>query len=77
MSNYTTVKPGQEIRRNMEIAGLLCTLTAVAQAFPELRVGQLIMNTLKQKDDLYYISDDELAERIIEYGNKYLKGVPA
>jgi hypothetical protein len=60
----------------MEIAGLLCTLTAVAQAFPELRVGQLIMNTLEADDDLFYISDDDLAKRIIEYGNKFLRGVP-
>ena len=34
---------------------------------PELRLGQLIDNTLLEEEDLYYISDTKLLERLKEW----------
>lgn len=34
---------------------------------PELRLGQLIDNVLLQEEDLYYISDVKLLERLKEW----------
>jgi hypothetical protein len=37
------------------------TLTTAKMMFPNLRVGQLIMDALPEGKDLFYIPDEELA----------------
>jgi len=37
---------------------------------PDLRLGQLLLNVVLLDEDLYYIEDDELLERIKTYYNK-------
>lgn len=40
-------------------------------AFPELRIGQLIVNVLPPDKDLFYISDEELMKAIENYVGGY------
>ena len=71
-------------RRSTEINATITTILGVWAFFPELRLSQLIFNSVeewkflhKREDlDLFYLTDENLAEAVIEYGNKYLKGVP-
>lgn len=37
---------------------------------PDLRFGQLILNAIDNKEDLYYIEDDKLLEKIISLYSK-------
>jgi len=37
---------------------------------PDLRLTQLIMNALEMNSDPYYVEDDDLEKKLIEYQNK-------
>lgn len=39
--------------------------------FPELRTGQLLLNTIPEDLDLYYVTNDELAEYLMVYTKSF------
>ena len=50
-----------------DIDKILTEIGEIWKKHPELRLGQLIDNVLLQEEDLYYISDVKLLERLKEW----------
>lgn len=50
-----------------DIDKILAEIGEIWKKHPELRLGQLIDNVLLQEEDLYYISDTKLLERLKEW----------
>lgn len=53
-------------RSIQSVSRLFGAIRAALQAYPDLRVGQLIENA-RQGKDLFYLENDELAEMITRY----------
>ncbi len=53
--------------RAEEHARVLRALSAALKQFPTLRVGQLIENAKPERTDLFYLSDEQLAESLEGY----------
>ncbi|HMG17621.1 MAG TPA: hypothetical protein VK573_02760, partial [Gemmatimonadales bacterium] len=52
-------------------AAVLSRLAATLEAFPSLRVGQLLLNVLVPPADLYYVTDAELAAALDAYTREW------
>ena len=50
-----------------DIDKILAEIGEIWKKNPELRLGQLIDNILLQEEDLYYIEDKKLLERLKEW----------
>lgn len=48
------------------IAEVLDLIEAIWKKHPDLRLGQLIENTVSSTEALYYLEDDELYKRLCE-----------
>jgi len=48
---------------------ILTSVEEIWKKYPDLRLTQLIMNVLMINKDPYYIEDDELEKRLVEYKN--------
>ena len=58
-------------RTEKEIDNMIERIAKLWKKFPELRLGQLIQNCLFDGDDLYYMPDKELLDKIESfYANK-------
>lgn len=60
---------------------LLAVLTLATETFPQLRVGQLLVNALQDPDaashpDIYYVSDGEMVEAIQGYIAEFAPAEP-
>ena len=44
-------------------------LKAILQKQPDLRIGQVIVNCVKKKEDLFFLSDDVIYERLCKLYN--------
>lgn len=53
--------------KRKEKAKIINTIRNVWVAYPELRLGQLLMNVIPIDLDLYYITDKELMEYLNDY----------
>lgn len=51
------------------IERILTSVEEIWKKYPDLRLTQLIMNVLMIHGDPYYIDDDELEKRLVEYKN--------
>lgn len=49
----------------------LTTAIRVGTSLFSQRTGQLIVNALDNNDDLFYLTDDELAQKINDYVNEH------
>lgn len=50
---------------------ILERLLQVWMVYPELRLGQLLSNAVYKDDDLFYISNNKLLDRLQELAEKY------
>jgi len=46
------------------ISDMTNTLHDIWTKYPDLRLGQLLLNVTKPDEDLYYIEDEELLRRV-------------
>lgn len=60
------------MRDSKRIPEVLHEIQRVWEAFPDMRLGQLILNVANDPV-LYYIEDDELVHRLLEFGYQYAK----
>ncbi len=54
-------------RRPERISAIMAELQALGQKYPDLRLGQLLDNSLMSGEDLFYIEDKDLLSRVREY----------
>lgn len=57
-------------RDPQRIAKVLNTIRDVWFEFPDLRLGQLLINSTPDGRDLYYIEADEMIKNLREYAKK-------
>lgn len=52
---------------------ILCTITRLADKFPEQRIGQIIDNARARYDllDLFYVSNTDLFKALLKYEETY------
>ena len=55
------------MRDPKRIPEILHDVQRVWEAFPDLRLGQLLLNVVSDPT-LYYIEDEELVHRLLEFG---------
>ena len=55
------------MREPQRIPKVLNDVQRVWEAFPDLRLGQLLLNVIPETQ-LYYMEDDELVHRLLEFG---------
>ena len=55
------------MREPQRIPKVLNDVQRVWEAFPDLRLGQLLLNVIPETQ-LYYMEDDELVHRLLEVG---------
>ena len=60
------------MRDPKRIHEILYDVQRVWEAFPDLRLGQLLLNAVPDPT-LYYIEDEELVHRLLEFGYKLAK----
>ena len=60
------------MRKPERIPEILYDVQRVWEAFPDLRLGQLILNVIPETA-LYYMEDDELVHRLLEFGYNIAK----
>ena len=56
------------------IPKILHEIQRVWEAFPDLRLGQLLLNVVADPT-LYYIEDEELIHRLLEFGYTHAKEI--
>jgi len=61
------------MRDPKRIERILGHVREIWHSAPDLRMTQLIMNVLAINSDPYYIEDDQLEEKLIEYKKKFVK----
>ena len=54
------------------IPNVLHDVQRVWEAFPDLRLGQLLLN-VAEDPALYYMEDEELVHRLLEFGYNFAK----
>lgn len=54
------------MRDPKRIPGMLYDIQRVWEAFPDLRLGQLLLNVIPETQ-LYYIEDEELVHKLLEF----------
>ncbi len=59
------------MRDPKRIPRILHEIQRVWEAFPDLRLGQLLLDAYD--DALYYIEDEDLVHELLEFGYKYAK----
>lgn len=62
------------MRDPKRIHNILYEIGRVWEAFPDLRLGQLLLNTVPDPA-LYYIEDEELVHRLLEMGYNTAKEI--
>ena len=60
------------MRDPKRIPGILHDVQRVWEAFPDMRLGQLLLNVVADPA-LYYLEDDELVHRLLEFSYKFAK----
>ena len=60
------------MRDPKRIPGILHDVQRVWEAFPDMRLGQLLLNVAADPA-LYYLEDDELVHRLLEFGYRFAK----
>lgn len=60
------------MRDSDRIPKILHEIERIWQAFPDLRLGQLLLNAVRDPA-LYYIEDEELVHRLLENAYNYAK----
>ena len=60
------------MRDPKRIPGILHEIGRVWEAFPDMRLGQLLLNVAADPA-LYYLEDDELVHRLLEFGYNFAK----
>jgi hypothetical protein len=67
-----TTKPKGNMEKPDYMKVALCqAITSASVCFPELRIGQLIVNAIPVGKDLYQVSDTELFGYICDYITKF------
>lgn len=56
-------------RRPERIPAIMGELQALWQKFPEMRLGQLLLNSMGT-DDLFYLEDKDLLQKVREFARK-------
>ena len=60
------------MRDPKRIPGILHDVQRVWEAFPDMRLGQLLLNVVADPA-LYYLEDDELVHRLLEFSYRFAK----
>lgn len=60
------------MRDPKRIPSVLHDVQRVWEAFPDMRLGQLLLNVVADPA-LYYLEDDELVHRLLEFSYKFAK----
>ena len=60
------------MRDPKRIPGILNEIGRVWEAFPDMRLGQLLLNVAADPA-LYYLEDDELVHRLLEFSYRFAK----
>lgn len=60
------------MRDPKRIPGVLHDVQRVWEAFPDMRLGQLLLNVVADPA-LYYLEDDELVHRLLEFSYRFAK----
>jgi len=60
MANSLWGKP----RSKERILGVLKELQSLWEKYPDLRLGQLLLNSVKSEQELFYIEDEQLIEKV-------------
>ena len=60
------------MRDPKRIPGVLHSVQRVWEAFPDMRLGQLLLNVAADPA-LYYLEDDELVHRLLEFSYRFAK----
>ena len=54
-------------RRPERIPAILGELQALWQKYPDLRLGQLLINSLSEGQDLFYVEDRDLLDKVQDF----------
>lgn len=60
------------MRDPKRIPGILHDVQRVWEVFPDMRLGQLLLNVAADPT-LYYLEDDELVHRLLEFSYRFAK----
>ena len=60
------------MRDPARIEKIISVIREIWYAQPDVRLTQLIMNALVMNDDPYYVEDDVLEKKLVEYKEKYI-----
>ena len=60
------------MRDPKRIPGVLHDVQRVWETFPDMRLGQLLLNVVADPA-LYYLEDDELVHRLLEFSYRFAK----
>ena len=55
------------MQRSSEIYKILKGIQNIWVEYPDLRLGQLIANVIKEEKELYYIRDEDLIDKMIQF----------
>lgn len=61
--------------RDPQIPKILKEVEKYWKKYPDLRLGQLLIDVMRISDDLFYIEDDKLIERLKDFLPMYIREI--